>query len=331
MMLPFRRSPGGLPRASSGMRRWVLVCAALIGVVAAGRVCLHAAEPALVRLTRDGRLKQRPQWSPDGKTLVFARHRGAKIQLFLLDSKTGKQRRLTGSDSPEYDAVWSPDGKRLAFAFDKTSPNQGDIDVHLIDADGKNQKPLAVSQGKLSHEESPAWSADGKWIAYSSTRDGNQELYVIGSDGKNPKRLTSDPAIDAHPSWSPDGKRIAFATNRWGDLEIAVLELSSGNVNRLTHNKGMDDYPAWSPDGKRIAWASRRRGNLEIFVMHADGTNPRNVTNNPAIDNFPAWTPDGRLTFVSNRSGGFEIYVQAKSTSRNRKSAADSKIKIPNR
>jgi TolB protein len=271
-----------------------------------------AAQPVFTPLTKDGRLKQRPQWSPDGTTLVFARHSGAKIQLVLLDVKSGKERRLTKGDNPEYDAVWSPDGKRLAFAFDKTSPNQGDIDVHLIDADGKNQKPLAVSQGKLSHEESPAWSPDGKRVAYSSTRDGNQELYVIGIDGKNAKRLTNDPAIDAHPAWSPDGKRLAFATNRWGDLEIAVLELSTSTVTRLTHNKGLDDYPAWSPDGKHIAWTSSRRGNFEIFVMHADGTNQRNATDNPAIDNFPAWTPDGRLTFVSNRSGGFEVYVERK-------------------
>lgn len=271
-----------------------------------------AGEPQLVRLTTDGRFKQRPQWAPDGKTLVFARHIGAKIQLILFDPKTKRGRRLTKTDNPEYDAVWSPDGKRLAFAFDKTSPNQGDIDVHLIDADGKNQKPLAVSQGKLSHEESPAWSADGQWIAYTSTRDGNQELYVIGVDGKGRRRLTSDPAIDAHPSWSPDGKRIAFATNRWGDLEIAVLEVATGNVTRLTHARGLDDYPAWSPDGKRIAWTGSRKGNFEIFTMNADGSNPRNATNSPAIDNFPCWTPDGRLTFVSNRSGGFEVWVRGR-------------------
>ena len=286
---------------------YVVLFVMLIAVVHSQLV---AAEPALTRLTTDGRLKQRPKWSPDGKTLIFARHVGAKIRLILLDVKTGKERRLTKNDNPMYDAVWSPDGKRLAFAFDKISPNQGDMDVHLIDADGKNQKPLAVSQGKLSHEESPAWSADGKRIAYSSTRDGNQELYVIGIDGKNRKRLTGNPAIDAHPAWSPDGKRIAFSTSRWGDLEIAVLELGTGNVTRLTHTKGLDDYPAWSPDGKRIAWTGNRRGNFDIFVMNADGTKPRNATNSPGIDNFPAWTPDGRLTFVSNRSGGFDIYTQ---------------------
>lgn len=270
---------------------------------------LSAGDNNLLQLTSDGRLKQRPQWSPDGKSLVFARHSGAKIQLILLDVKTGKKRRLTKTDSPEYDAVWSPDGKRLAFAFDKTSPNQGDLEVYLMDTDGRNRKPLAVTQGKLSHEESPAWSPDGKWIAYTSTRDGNQELYLIGIDGKGRKRLTSNPAIDAHPCWSPDGKRIAFATNRWGDLEIATLELATGKISRLTRRKGLDDYPAWSPDGKRIALTRNVQGNFEIFTISPDGSNPRNETRNSAIDNYPTWTPDGRLTFVSNRTGVFEIHV----------------------
>ncbi|MFQ5732543.1 MAG: TolB family protein, partial [Planctomycetaceae bacterium] len=217
-----------------------------------------AAEPPLTRLTNDGRLKQRPCWSPDGKTLVFARHVGATIQLVLLDVTTGKERRLNKRNAPEYDAVFSPDGKRLAFAFDKASPNQGDMEVYLCDADGKNLKPLAFTQGKVSHEESPAWSRDGKRIAYTSTRDGNQELYVVGIDGKGRKRLTSNPAIDAHPTWSPDGKTIVFATNRWGDIELGAVNLSTGVVTRLTHSKGLDDYPAWSPDGKRLAFTSNR-------------------------------------------------------------------------
>lgn len=266
----------------------------------------------LVRLTNDGLFKQRPAWSPDGKSLVFARHRGATIYLFLRAADGSGERRLTKRTDPEYDAVFSPNGKRLAFTFDKTSPGQGDLEVYSIAADGKDLKPVAVSDGKLSHEEWPAWSPDGKWIALSSTRDGNQELYVVRPNGKDSKRLTNDNAIDAHPAWSPDGKRIAFATNRWGDLEIALVEVETGRLSRLTNSKSLDDYPAFSPDGKRLAFTSNRDRNLEIFIMDADGQNPRNMTRHPAIDNFATWSPDGRLTFVSNRAGGFDIYVQSK-------------------
>ncbi len=266
------------------------------------------AEPVVKRHTNDGRFKQRPQWSPDGKWLVFTRHQGATISLFL-QSADGKQtRRLTKRKEPQYDAVFSPDGKRLVFAHVKQSPNQGDVEVYTLDFASGKMTPLAVTRGKLSHEEAPCWSPDGKQIAYTSTRDGNQELYVVGIDGKNPKRLTSDPAIDAHPAWSPDGRRIAFATNRWGDYELAVIELKTSLVTRLTATRGLDDHPCWSPDGKRIAFTSNRDGNLEIYTINADGSDPRNLTRNPGIDRFPSWSAKRGITFVSNRGGGFDIY-----------------------
>jgi TolB protein len=270
------------------------------------------ADGDLLRLAKDGHLKQRPAWSPDGQWLAFSRHRGDKIFIHVCKADGSQERRLTKRNDPEYDAVWSPDGKRLAFSFVKTSPNQGDVEVYTISADGEDPQPVAATQGQLSHEESPAWSPDGKWIAFTSTRHNNQELYIARPDGKDVKRLTEHSGLDAHPAWSPDGKWIAFTTDRWGDLELALLEMGSLKVTRLTESRGLDDYPAWSPDGKQLAFTTNRDGNFEIYVVAADGKNPRNVTRHAGIDNFPAWTPDGRLTFVSNRDGGFDIYVQAK-------------------
>lgn len=266
-----------------------------------------AAEPDLVRLTTDGHFKQRPCWSPDGKQLVFARHQGSTIFLFLRDLKTGQEERLTAHTSAEFDAVFSPDGMSLLLSFDKTSPGQGDLEVYRIALADRKLVPLATTQGALSHEESPCWSPDGKRFAFTSTRHGNQELYVADVAGGDWQRLTTDAAIDAHPSWSPDGKTIAFATGRWGDLEIALINPDGTNLRRLTHSKGLDDYPAWSPDGRRVAFTSNRDGNLEIYMQSLDGP-AINVSRDAAIDNFPAWTPDGRVGFVSNRDGGFDVY-----------------------
>ncbi len=261
-----------------------------------------------IRLTDDGHFKQRPNWSPDGSWLVFARHKGATIFLYLRAADGSIERRLTETNSPEYDALWSPDGTRLAFSFDKTSPNQGDIEVYSVGVDGKDLTPVAITDGKLSHEEWPAWSPDGTQIAYSSTRDGNQEIYQVQADGQHSQRLTSHPALDAHPAWSPDGTQIAFSTDRWGDLEIAVIDVATGGVSRLTHSRGFDDYPTWSPDGKQIAFTSNRTGDFDIWAINADGRQPLNLTQHSSIDNFPSWGADGRLTFVSNRAAGFDIY-----------------------
>lgn len=270
----------------------------------------HAAEQDLIRLTHDGHLKQRPCWSPDGQQVIFARHQGDTIFLFLRDLKTGQEERLTKQTFPEYDAVFSPDGKELLLSFDKLSPNQGDIEVYRIALTDRTLLPLATTQKALSHEESPCWSPDGKRFAFTSTRHGNQELYVADIMGGEWQRLTEDPAIDAHPTWSPDGKTIAFATDRWGDLEIALIEPDGSNLRRLTDSRGLDDYPAWSPDGRHIAFTSNRDGNLEIYVQPLVGP-AQNVTRDPAIDNFPAWTSDGRIGFVSNREDGFDVYSVA--------------------
>lgn len=298
-------------RAASHFLR-VSLAAILAGllVISCGIAAEPAADSQLIRLTDDGYFKQRPAWSPDGKSVVFAGHRGATIFLFQLDLKSGREQRLTKSEHPEYDAVFSPSGTELLFAYDKASPNQGDIEVHRLELESRKATPVAKTEGKLSHEESPCWSPDGKRFAFTSTRHDNQELYVATRDGKDPVRLTSDPALDAHPSWSPDGKVIAFATNRWGDLEIATIRPDGTGLTRITESGGLDDYPKWSPDGKRLAFTSNRDGNLEVYVLDVAAGAASNFSQSEAIDNFPAWTPDGRLGFVSNRDGSFEIYVE---------------------
>lgn len=275
--------------------------------------CLFGADdvPRLQRLTTDGAFKQRPAWSPDDRHVCFARHAGSRIFLTLLDTSTvqASERRLTNRDTPEYDASWSPDGKRLVFCGVAQTPGQGNVDLCIVAADQPESKHLIGDNGKLSHEESPAWSPDGRQIAFTSTRDGNQEIYLIDTAGQNLKRLTQDPALDAHPMWTPDGQSLLFATNRWGDLEIARVNIADLNVERLTTSPGLDDYPVCSPDGKRIAYLSNRKRQYEIFVMPIAGGDSSNISQHPGQDNFPAWTSKGDLSWISDRDDGFDLYL----------------------
>ncbi|MDB5385859.1 MAG: periplasmic component of the Tol biopolymer transport system [Planctomycetaceae bacterium] len=265
--------------------------------------------PHLSKVTSGGEFKQRPAWSPDGRYVCFARYEGNTIQLWLKNLESQKERRLTNRDTPEYDASWAPDGKRLVFCAVAQSPGQGNLDLCTVGVEDLTSRHLIGDNGKLSHEESPAWSPDGKQIAFTSTRDGNQEIYVMDPSGQNIKRVTQDPGLDAHPTWTPDGKHLLFATNRWGDFEIAAIDPQGAQIQRLTNQKGLDDYPVCSPDGRSIAFVSLRSGNFEVYLMPREGGSPTNISNNPGIDNFPSWTSHGDLSWISNREGDFSLYV----------------------
>ena len=156
-------------------------------------------------------------------------------------------------------------------------------------------------------------------IAFTSERDGNREIYVMDTDGGNPRRLTNSRLVDWAPSWSPDGRYIVFTGNgrpgdwgaRGGDLEIYMMDANGNNPRRLTNNLRQDTNPAWSPDGKHIAYTSTIDRNQEIYVMDTDEGKLLRLTNsgNVHIHNWkPSWSPDSRrIAFTSNRDGNSKI------------------------
>jgi len=166
---------------------------------------------------------------------------------------------------------------------------------------------LTNNSGKDSY---PAWSPDGRSIAFTSNRDGNDDIHVMNADGTGVTRLTNS-TFNYWSAWSPDGGRIAYGSSYGGgNYEIHVMNADGTGVTRLTNHSAGDTSPAWSPDGRRIAFTSSRDGNLEIYVMNADGTGVTRLTNHSAEAGSPTWSPDGRrIAFVSERDGNDEIYV----------------------
>lgn len=267
-----------------------------------------------IRLTHDGLDKQRPMLSPDGKTLVFARHEagGTNIALYLwdFDQPGAAPRRLTDSKTPEYNAAFSPDGKQLLLVVIPRSGTQGNCDIAMIDASGSGLKTIVGDlNGKLAHQDWPAWSPDGKRFAFSSTHEGNQEIYAADADGSNLQRLTQSPGQDSHPCWTPDGRRIVFTTDRWSGQELASMAADGTEVTRLTTSPGFDDYATVSPNGTKIAFVSNRDGNFEIYLAGIDGSDATNVSDHAARDTFPTFTPNGKsLIFLSERDGQADLY-----------------------
>jgi Tol biopolymer transport system component len=160
------------------------------------------------------------------------------------------------------------------------------------------------------------------------------DIYTVGRDGKELKRLTNYGVYTAEGVLSPDGKTIVFTSLKDGDLDIYTMNVDGTNVKRLTTTPGYDGGPWWSPDGKQIvyrAWhptdpaeltAYRdllgrrmiRPNRMELFVMNADGSNQRQITTLGGANFGPSWTPDGKgIIFSSNhqnpRSRNFDLFI----------------------
>ena len=158
------------------------------------------------------------------------------------------------------------------------------------------------------HIARSGYAAGRPKIAFSSTRDGNSEIYVMDIDGRNQVRLTDDPADDRDPSWSPNGDRIAFVSDRNNKANhIYVMDSDGGNLMRLTHD-AVSRAPSWSPDGKKIVYV-RSKGGYQLWVMDSDGGNQKQLTR-VGLNVYPVWSPDGaRIAFTSFKAGWPEIYV----------------------
>jgi Tol biopolymer transport system component len=171
-------------------------------------------------------------WSPDGRTIYFGR--------YVVRTDGSGARRLPYIPLT---AVWSPDGTRIAFAASRgpTPPGHpraprysSQSDIYLMNADGSGTRKL--THNALQNAE-PAWSPDGRKIAFRSTRNGNRDIYVMNADGSGKRNLTRNVAWDSRPSWSPDGRKIAFVSNRDGRLEAHVMNADGSGQRSLTQGK----------------------------------------------------------------------------------------------
>src|SRR5687767_3386470 len=158
---------------------------------------------------------------------------------------------------------------------------------------------LCRSSEPLS-QDANAFGGPPHSIAFHSNRDGNNEVYVINSDGSDQMRLTFDSRNDQRPDVSPNGTQIVFVSNRitqtnpTGDFEIFVMNSVGSDVTQLTFNGAEDSWPRWSPNGQWIAFHSNVDGNFEIYVIRPDGTDLTRVTDYAGLDQFPEWSPNGK-------------------------------------
>ncbi|MDE0426469.1 MAG: hypothetical protein OXN25_16580 [Candidatus Poribacteria bacterium] len=133
-------------------------------------------------------------------------------------------------------------------------------------------------------------------IAFTSTRDGNTEIYIMNPDGSAPMNVSQHAGSeDYDPAWSPSGKQILFISDRDGLFDLYLMEADGTNVRKVFKTKELRRDPTWSPDGKQIAYAQGEEPDQVIYIAAIDGTSIEKLT-----DGFmPSWSPDGsEIAFV---------------------------------
>ncbi|TET73592.1 MAG: Tol-Pal system beta propeller repeat protein TolB [Candidatus Aminicenantes bacterium] len=187
------------------------------------------------------------------------------------------------------------------------SNRDGNDELYMMDYDGHNQTRVTFNK---KQDYMPAWSADGKKIAYTSYRNNRAGLYILNPFKGEITEVVSK-GTNFAPTFSPDGKKLAFcSTMEEGNPEIYVATSEGKKIKRLTFNKAIDTAPSWSPTSREIAFTSDRGGTPQIYIMDAEGSNIRRISFGGNYHDAPAWSPaGGRIAYVSRVDQIFDIYA----------------------
>jgi len=254
-----------------------------------GRIAFLRGNQKLFVMNADGSHQNRllrnagvaPAWSPDGRRLIAVGGFGtppAHVDPEFVSSPVG---------SPS----WSPDGRHFVGI---TGGGDSLNEVDVVDVDSDVQRQIYLDDGMgLPTPFNPAWSPDGRLIAFNDER-GNL-FFLVGAQHR--LRAPAHGIGGMDPAWSPDGRQLAVGTFTGVYLpgptpkssSVFTARADGTQFRRIARNASQ---PAWSPDGRKIVFVRLlARGNSEIFVMNADGTHQRRLTFNPGADSAPDWQP----------------------------------------
>jgi TolB protein len=288
-------------------------------------------------------------FSLDDKSLIF-QHQGEGVpcdQIYSIpvdtpDGKPATPKLISTGKGRTTCAYYFPFGDRVLFSSTHASspdcppkpdysrgyvwPIYDTYQIFSSKPDGSDLKQLTHEHG---YNAESTITRDGKNIVFTSTRNGDLDIYTMNADGSGVKQLTYELGYDGGPFWSYDGKKIVYRAQhpktpeetadykdllskgliRPGNLEIWVMNADGSNKHQVTHNGAANFGPYWHPDGKRIVFASnladpKNGRDFDLYIISEDGTGLERITYAPDFDAFPMFTSDGkRLVWASNRNG----------------------------
>lgn len=247
-----------------------------------------------------------PAWSHDGTRLAYAsRREDSNWDLYIYDLRTGGTSRLTFNLAFEANPKWSPDDLYLVYESYQQATH---IDLYIMLADG-SEVPQRLPASSDAPDFSPAWSPEGRRIAFVSWRDGNQDIYIFDLNTGETINLTNTPnRHEDYPAWSPDGTVLAYSAVENGIETIFTHELI-GNAAPIAFRRGR--MPTWSPDGLSIAFMVDAADSSATFITVApyiEGGVATEVIQAPYGANSPVWM-DAPLPPALVNAGGFPLAI----------------------
>ena len=234
----------------------------------------------------------------ENKMLSGRRYRGSSKQ------QDDMVLRLCDSIVEEFTGEPGISRSRIAFVSDAT----GRKEVYLSDVLGQNLRQVTKHRHLVV---SPRFSADGRYLSYSSYHSGNQNLYVTDlSQDKMTRVLSRRKGMNMAPAWSPDGQTMVLTLSKDGSPDLYLMTKKGRIIERLTSRVGINVSPSWSPDGNKIAFVSDRSGNPQIYVMDMKSRRTQRLTFQGRENTEPSWSPKGDLIAYSSLvEGRYHIFT----------------------
>jgi Tol biopolymer transport system component len=282
-------------------------------------------------------------WSSDGSKLIFQSTRDGYPcdQEFVLDLATGAVQRISTGKGRTTCGYFYDQDRRVLFSSthlggDSCPPppdySQGYVwaitpsyDIFTARPDGSDLRRLTKTPG---YDAEATLSVDGRWIVFTSVRDGDLDLYKMHSDGSGVVRLTDKLGYDGGAYFSRDSQWICWRAEypegdsaaadyrrllksnlvRPSQLNLWVMRADGSGKRQVTHQPGASFAPYFTPDGRSLIyssnWENPHGRNFDLYLVPVQGGEPSAVTRDPSFDGFPMFSPDGRwLVFASNRNG----------------------------